>query len=119
MVDYFSRYPEMCKLTSTTSTAAITHLKSIFARHGIPETVLSDRGPQYRSAEFKTFANAYGFHHVTSSPYFAQSNGAVERCVKAIKELLSKADDAYIALMEYRATHISNGFSPAQILMSR
>ena len=119
VVDYFSRYPEMCKLTSTTSTAAITHLKSIFARHGIPETVMSDNGPQYCSAEFKTFANAYGFHHITSSPHFAQSNGAVERCVKTIKALLTKADDAYIALMEYRATPIFNGFSPAQLLMSR
>ena len=32
VVDYFSRYPEVAKLTSTTSSAIITRLKSIFAK---------------------------------------------------------------------------------------
>ena len=38
---------------------------------------------------------------VLTSP---QSNGAVERCVKMIKKLLSKAEGPYLSLMEYRAT---------------
>ena len=45
IVDYFSRYPEVIQLTSTTSTAVIRTLKSVFSRHGIPETVRSDNGP--------------------------------------------------------------------------
>ena len=36
----------MIKLTSTTSAAVIKALKSVFSRHGIPETVRSDNGPQ-------------------------------------------------------------------------
>ena len=47
VVDYFSRYPEIAKLSSTTSPATISVLKSIFARHGITETLWSDNGPQY------------------------------------------------------------------------
>jgi hypothetical protein len=47
VVDYFSRYPEIAKFTSTTSLAVINVLKSIFARHGIPEVIRSDNGPQY------------------------------------------------------------------------
>ena len=69
IVDYFSRYPEIMKLTSTTSLSIISALKGIFARHGIPETVVSDNGPQYSSQEFAEFAQAYSFHHVTSSPH--------------------------------------------------
>ena len=42
VVDYFSRYPEVIQLRSTTSQAIINALKSVFARHGIPETVRSD-----------------------------------------------------------------------------
>ena len=44
-VDYFSRYPEVVKLNSTTSKGVIEALKSIFARHGTPETLISDNGP--------------------------------------------------------------------------
>ena len=47
VVNYFSRYPEVIKLTSTTSQSVIVALKSTFARHGIPEIVVSDNGPQY------------------------------------------------------------------------
>jgi len=47
VVEYYSRFIEIAKLTSTTATSVISHLKSIFSRHGIPETVVSDNGPQY------------------------------------------------------------------------
>ena len=57
-VDYFSRYPEVVKLSSTTSNAVIAVLKSTFARHGIQEVLRSDNGPQYASKEFSTFAEA-------------------------------------------------------------
>ena len=46
MVDYYSRYPEVIKLPSTTLTAIITAMKSIFSRQRIPHTVISDNGPQ-------------------------------------------------------------------------
>ena len=56
IVDYFSLYPEVTKLTSTTSATTISVLKSIFSRHGIPEVLRSDNGPQYSSKEFSDFA---------------------------------------------------------------
>lgn len=56
LVDYFSRYHELKRLMSTTSGSIITALKSIFARFGIPEIVISDNGPQYASQEFRRFA---------------------------------------------------------------
>ncbi len=40
-VDYFSKFPEIAKLTQTTSQHVITALKSIFTRHGIPDEVVS------------------------------------------------------------------------------
>ena len=46
VVDYFSRYCEIGVLRKSTSQEVISHLKAIFARHGIPETVISDNGPQ-------------------------------------------------------------------------
>lgn len=63
------------------------------------------------------FAVAYGFRHVTCSPKFAQSNGEAEGHVQTVKRLLKKAQDPYLALLAYRATPLSNGYSPAQLLM--
>ena len=85
IVDYFSRYPEVIKLSSTTSAAVIKVMKSIFARHGISEVVRSDNGPQFSAEEFTKFANCFGFQHVTSSPRYPQSNGQVERMVQTEK----------------------------------
>ena len=119
VIDYFSRYVEVVKLTSTTSKDIIERMKSLFARHGIPELVVSDNGPQYSSAEFAKFSQLYGFTHMTSSPKYAQSNGEAERAVQTIKNLLKKASDPYMALLCYRTTPLNNGSSPAQLLMGR
>jgi len=50
------------------------------------------------------FAEAYGFAHVTTSPYYPQSNGQAEHTVRTIKSLLANAQDPYMALLSYRVT---------------
>ena len=104
LVDYFSRYVDIVKLTSTTSGAVISAIKLVFSRHGIPELLISDNGPQYVSKEFEEFAEKYNFKHTTSSPHFPQSNGQAERTVQTVKRLLSRSDDPFLALLMYRAT---------------
>ena len=120
VVDYFSRYPEVVQLKSTTSQSVINALRSIFARHGIPERLRSDNGPQYASREFKCFAEEYEIDHVTSSPHFPQSNGMAERGVKTVKALLLQSSDPFTALLSYRATPLPwCNISPAELLMGR
>ena len=68
VVDFYSRYIEIAKLFGTGAASVINHLKSIFARHGIPEIFVSDNGPQYAVESFKSFAKEFGFKHITSSP---------------------------------------------------
>ena len=120
LVDYFSRYIEVNKLTSTTSASVVTALKAAFSRYGIPSTMVSDNGPQYASHEMKQFAESYGFTHVTSSPHYPQSNGLAERAVKTAKKLLEQSPDPYLALLSYRATPLPwCGLSPAELLMGR
>ena len=126
VVDYYSKFPEVVLLDNTTSQGVITAMKSIFSRHGIPDQVVSDGGPQYSSHKFKEFAAKWQFEHKMSSPRFPQSNGMAERNVQTVKNMLKKAikshQDPYLTLLEYRNTPIdpaNNLGSPSQLLMSR
>ena len=56
VVDYYSRYPEVKQLIRTRSLDVILVMQGIFARHGIPNLVISDNGPQFNSEEFKEFS---------------------------------------------------------------
>ena len=118
IADYFSRYPEVLEMKSTTSRAVIAALQSIFAQRGIPEQVRTDNGPQYASQDFVDFAELYGFEHATSSPMFPQSNGQAERAVQTIKRLLKRSPDPHQPLLSYRATLMPwCQLSPAELLM--
>ena len=112
-VDYYSHYIEIARLNHSTSAEIITHVKSWFARHGIPEKVITDNGPQFSSTKFSHFLIP------TSRPYFPQSNEEAERAVQTVKSILTKAEDPYLALLAYHNTPLQIGFSPAQLLMSR
>lgn len=109
---------------STTSSSVIVHIKSVFARHGVPDEVMSDNGPQFHCKEFTEFAKQWGFMHTVSSPLFPQSNGLAERSVQTVKRLLKKAlaegRDPYHSLFILRTTPVESiGGSPAQLLMGR
>lgn len=123
LVDYFSNYVEVCLLTSISSKSVILAMKDQFARHGIPQELITDNGPAYASKEFKTFANVWGFSHITSSPNYPQSNGRSERTVRTIKLLLKKASetgtDFHLSLLNYRAASRDGIASPAELLMGR
>ena len=118
MVDYYSRWIETARRNRTTSEDVIQLTSSIFARHGIPEVVVSDNGPQFSAESYTKFAQTYGFEHITSSPYYPRSNGEAERVVQTVKNLLKKSGDPYLALLAYRTTPLQCGYSPAQLLMS-
>ena len=119
VVDYFSRFVELARMSSLNAAAVINQLKSIFARHGYPETVVSDNGPPFFSAEFSAWLSSIGVQHVTSSPLHPQGNGLAERAVKTVKAHLRKNADPYEALLSYRATPLECGYSPSELLMSR
>lgn len=116
VIDYYSRWIEISHLQNTISGSIVNHCKSIFAKYGIPESVISDNGPQFISKHFVDFAKIYDF---TSSPHHPQGNGEAKRAVQTIKSLFIKSSDPYIALLNYRNTPLQHGQSPAELLMNR
>ena len=123
MVDHYSDYTELDSLsTNTSANAVIRAMKRQFARHGIPDELLTDNGPQFDSHEYSRFAQEYGFIIVKSSPYYSWGNGKAESAVKIAKNILKKSrkEDPYLALLAYRNTCQQDyNYSSAQRFMSR
>ena len=123
ITDYYSNFPEVLKMKNTSCKAVIDGIKSVFARHGTPDLLITDNGPQYSAIEFKQFVKSWDFQHTTSSPYFPSSNGIAESAVKVMKRIIQKSvdsnSDLFQALQAYRATPMPCGKSPAQLLMQR
>ena len=89
-VDLFTSWVEAAPLKTITS-LEIGHVffNMIIARHGCPESVLTDQGRQLISKQFeKLFANL-GIKHAVSSAYHHQTNGKVERFNKFIENSLA------------------------------
>lgn len=55
VVDAFSKFPWVVKMSSSTTAATISALRSIFALEGLPKTLVSDNGTQFVSKEFEHF----------------------------------------------------------------
>ena len=124
IVDYYSRFPVLHKLTSTTSKVLIQELKAVFTEMGVPTTIVSDGGPQYMSAEFKDFMKDWQIEHKVSSPRNPQSNGMAERSVQTMKASLLKTieegEDVNLALLMYKTTLLSHSLPfPVELLNSR
>jgi hypothetical protein len=125
VADYYSKFVEFTPLPAggATSAAIIQFMKEQFARHGIPEQLITDGGPQYSSAEFGKFAKEYQFQHIMSSPEYPQSNGFAESQVKILKRIIKKCkkdnSDLYLAVLEWRNTPVSGLGSPTQISYGR
>ena len=79
IADYFSKFFEVKKISSSSSKTVINILKENFSRYGIPVILKSDNGLAYSSSEFRDFANSYGFEHITSSPRYSQSMGFIRK----------------------------------------
>ena len=122
--DYYSNFFEVDELDTQTLKEVIEKLKCQMARHGIPDQLRSDNGPQFSSYEFKQFTELYEFDHAASSPSYPQSNGKAENSVKTVKRIMLKAlesgTDPYLRLLDFRNTPTEGvGTSPAQRLFGR
>lgn len=90
VVDAFSKWPEVVELTTISSSRTVDELKKMFARCGLPQTIVSDNGTQFHSELFKRMCEEGGIVHVTTAPYHPQSNDQAERFVDTLKHGIKK-----------------------------
>ena len=124
IVDFTSRFPVVCQLTSMTAKHVASHFSQVFSEYGWYDTQLTDNGPCCASQEFKKLMLDMSINHITSSPHNPQSNGLAEKYVQIVKNLFTKAHeegtDYQKALMIYRNTPLDdNLLSQMQLLQGR
>ena len=124
VVDYYSRWAEVIKMTTTTAAALIDVLEEIFTRYGYPQVVRSDNGPPFQSDDLRAQLFGWEVKLTHSTPYMPSENGLAERTVRTIKSLLRSAQRDGLTgkhalrsvLRVYRSTiHAATGVAPARL----
>ena len=91
-VDYHSSFFEVNLLSDISAETVIKKLRKHFARHGIPDILVTDSGTQYTADTFRNFMiTTMGPHtYCRPSPGNPQADGAAEAAVKTVKRLLKR-----------------------------
>ena len=130
MMDYLTKWPEVVALrdqkAETIAKALVEHL---IVRHGVPEQLLSDRGPNFLSELVLEICKLLGIEKINTSGYHPQSDGLVEKFNSTIISMLSKCVEKHgqnwdqqlpYVLFAYRvAVQASTQESPFYLLYGR
>lgn len=123
-VDRYSKWPTCHELKYSTSREIIELLRQQFLDFGRPETIISDNASYFVSNEFQCFVDECNTKHITTSPYYSQSNGLAERMNQTVKTCLDKAlksnQTLHDVLATLRSTPAGDGLpSPSVLLQGR
>ncbi|XP_044248762.1 uncharacterized protein [Drosophila takahashii] len=103
-------------------------MEEIFSRLGFPETLTTDNGRQFVSAEFKSFCDTNGIKLMPTPPYWPQANGEVENMNRSLVKRLKIAhanNDSYrkeiqkFMLMYNVTPHGTTGAPPTELMFNR
>ncbi|UYV84160.1 K02A2.6-like [Cordylochernes scorpioides] len=126
VVDACTKWIEAIPVPNTSTRETIEQLRCLFARFGIPRTLVSDNGTGFTSEEFRQFMTRNGIRHLRTAPFHPSSNGLAERAVQTIKTGLKKVQQGSISqrlaeiLLGYRRTPIASiGKSPSEMMFGR
>ena len=127
-VDAFSKWPKIVEMASTTAAQTVKVLRDIFIRHGLPEQLVSNNGPQFVSADFVDFCKDNPIRHVRVAPYYPASNSLAKRMVQTFKQAMRRTMNEGLPLqhcmtdflLTYRTTpHTTTNVAPCILLMGR
>lgn len=81
IVDHFSKGAHFipCKESMDSSALASLFISHFFRHHGLPDKIVTDRGPTFVSAFWTTVQKALRIHSAPSTAYHPQTDGQTER----------------------------------------
>ncbi|XP_055635391.1 uncharacterized protein K02A2.6-like [Toxorhynchites rutilus septentrionalis] len=129
LIDYHSRFTEIIIMKQITATLTVRALHETFCRFGMPESLKTDNGPQFISAELHQFCNQFGIEHRRTTPYWPQANGEVERINRSIGKRLKISQETegsdwewdlkMFVLMHNSTPHSTTEVAPSALMFGR
>jgi hypothetical protein len=96
------------KTTYTASQYAKLYLEEIVSLHGVPISIISDRGAQFTAQFWKSFQAALGTRLNLSTAFHPQTDGQSERTIQILEDMLRACVldfggswDRYLPMMEF------------------
>ena len=105
------------------------YLDSIVALHGVPVSIVSDRGPQFTSRFWQKLQEALGTKLDFSTAFHPQTDGQSERTIQTLEDMLRMCVmdfgggwEKYLPLVEFaynNSYHSTIGIAPYEALYGR
>ncbi|MDF1540323.1 MAG: RNase H-like domain-containing protein, partial [Candidatus Thorarchaeota archaeon] len=129
-VDRFSKYVVLVPVSSTDAkTTASAIISNVFAYFGVPDLIITDRGPAFKSVVWKEVCNAFHVPFHLTTAYHHQSNGQVERLNRFVLAMLRTLMCSTFKNWDYQLPFIqsvinstvstSTQFSPSEIVFGQ
>ena len=128
-IDYLTKWVEAFAAPDQTAlTIARLLVEEVVTRHGVPNTLLSDRGANFLSKLMAEVYHLLGVRKLNTAAYHPQSDGLAERFHRTVMDMMAKAGrdrrswDAKLPylLFAYRAAmQSSTQVSPFKLLYGR
>ena len=106
----------------TAETLASLYLKHVFSKHGLPDTIISDRGSEFTSDFWRAITSALGIELHLSTAFHPKTDGQTERVNQILEQYLRIYGDYsqtdwvdLLPLAEFAynsTTHSATGVSP-------
>ncbi|CAF2999137.1 unnamed protein product [Rotaria sp. Silwood2] len=130
ITDYFTKWVIAIPLSNQTAQAAAEALYEYYiCIYGVPGTILSDQGTHFNNQLLTAFNQILGIHHIKSTPYHPQTNGAIERFNSTFERQIAKLTNKYtndwdvhlksIVFAYNTGQHATTKFSPYQLQFGR
>ncbi|CAF2621992.1 unnamed protein product [Rotaria sp. Silwood2] len=130
ITDYFTKWviaiPLSEQTAKTTAEALYEHYITIY---GIPSRILSDQGSHFNNQLIAAFTAILGCHHIKSTTYHPQTNGAIERFNSTFERQLAKLTNNCISdwdehlksiVFAYNTgQHVTTKFTPYELQFGR
>ena len=93
-MDYFTKWVEAYAVADQhASTIARLLIENIVCRHGVPQELLSDGGPNFLSDLILEMCTILGIQKVNTSGYHPQTDSLVEKFNSTLINMISKSSD--------------------------